>query len=311
MTPDEFKKFCDRYMCQGGSLVAGRLQAALALIERLRTHPSFVLKDHLSGGGASLESHETFGKAAHERFDLEPINKNHGRRSSNVADWGQPLLDLARAAGAGQAGGKAIDAVQTHFAQTLRTILESEPITVRVKGRSAESVIADVLAKAEERGKAGAVAQYLVGAKLQLRYPDLKLPMHAYNKGDRRRRGDEDARLGDFEFEGTVIEVALGTPDEKHVEQVEEAVAASEVEVWLLVRAHRLKAWQDEIKELESSLRQRIVVASVEAFVGQNVTELGNFSPVGKLAKLDGLFSLYNEQWIKKLGPQSLRIVVK
>ena len=45
----------------------------------------------------------------------------------------------------------------------------TDPIELRVKGRSAEAVIHDVLRQAEEKGRSGDVAQYLVGVKLNLR----------------------------------------------------------------------------------------------------------------------------------------------
>lgn len=307
----DLQKFFDRYMCKAGRFVPARLQAAVALLERLREHPSLDLQNHVPAGSSGIESHETYGNQAHERLGLQAINKNHGRRSSHLNEWGQPLLDLLGKNGYAKNSKDAVDSTQAEFAKALRNILESEPLTVRIKGRSAEAVVADLLEQAEERGKAGAVAQYLVGAKLQLRFPGIQIPTHPYNKGDRKKRGDDDARLADFELAEGVIEVALGMPDEKHIEQVLTALDDSEAEVWLLARSHRVAAWQAEVGRIESSLRQRVVVTSVEMFVGQNVSELAAFSLKAKGETLLALFQIYNEVWVSKLGPPSLRVVVK
>lgn len=311
MSPNEFNEFCERFMAQSGNVVPARLQAALALLERLYEHPSLKLSDHLLKSGAGIVSHEKYGGRVHRRFGLEAINKNHGRRASNIADWGQPLLNRLRGVGLDRDSGPALLAVQSQFAETLRSILESEPLTVRVKGRSAEAVVADLLKQADDRNKAGTVAQYLVGAKLQLRFPQMTISVNADNKGDRRFRGDESARLADFEVAQAAIEVALGTPDEKHIEQVRQVLTETDKEVWLLVRGRRATSWQDEIAELEPSFRERVVVVAIEKFIGQNITELGTFSEQGKGEQLAALFALYNDVWIAHLGPPNLRIVTK
>ena len=107
------------------------------------------------------------------------------------------------------------------LAKPLRDIIEEEPLEARIEGRSAEAVIHDLLLQAEAKGKSGDVAQYLVGAKLALRFKR-EIPVHPANKSDRKSRSDKDAKLGDFVIENAVIEVAVGLPDEKHLEQIGE-----------------------------------------------------------------------------------------
>lgn len=307
--------FILRHMRKGKRFVAARLQTAIALLERLRTNPSLRLDDHLASKGSSgLESHETYGQLAHDRLALEPINKNHGRRSSSLQDWGQELLDLLNNAGFSVASQNArqrlIDETQATVAARLREILEQEPFKVRLRGRSAEAIIGDVLSQADEKGKCGDVAQYLVGAKLALRF-DHDVPVLPANKADRKSRVDPKSRLGDFELGSAVIEVAMGLPDEKHVVQITEALEDVDLEVWLLTRADRVATWKNELRGAEGVDFRRVVVASVEAFVGQNITELGGFSAKGKQVKLQELFELYNNRWIRALGTPGMRIEAK
>jgi hypothetical protein len=307
--------FLQKNMKKGNHFVAARLQTALALLEKLRDSPSLNLDAHLASKGSSgLESHETFGNLAHKRLNLEPINRNHGRRSSSLQDWGQQLLDILDAAGfeseSPEARGNLIDLAQGAFAAILRGILEQEPLEVRVRGRSAEAILHEVLKQAEDKGKSGDVAQYLVGAKLALRFKR-DIPIFPANKADRKSRSDRDARLGDFQIENAVIEVAVGLPDEKHVAQVAEALEVTDSEVWLLTRADRVATWKNELGSTEGLDIRRVVVTSVEAFVGQNITELGEFSAKGKVAQLQALFDLYNTRWITQVGTPGIRIVIK
>lgn len=306
--------FIENNMVESSRMVAGRLQSALALLERLRDHPTLNLDDHLVKSRAGLKGHETYGNLAHQRLRLEPLNKNHGRRASNIGDWGQQLLDILKAKGFARASSEGrsdlIDSAQQSFAVHLRDILEQDPLTVRIRGRSAETVIHDLLKQAEEKGKSGDVAQYLVGAKLSLRFKR-EMPVYPANKADRKSHSDRGARLGDFELENAVIEVAVGLPDDKHIAQVAEALEDSDAEVWLLTRVDRVLTWKNELSGSDGVDVRRVVVTSVEAFVGQNVTELGDFSAKGKQTQLEALFNLYNSRWIEKVGTPGIRIQAK
>ena len=311
--PLRLDEFITKFMRDGKRHVPGRLQAAIALIERLRDVPSAHIDDHLTKKGkAALLGHETFGDRAHDRLQLKAINKNHGRRSSNIQEWGQELLNEFDGSGFSSLDHKAreklIDQGQATLATHLRAILEEEPLTVRLKGRSAEAVIREVLAQADDKGKSGEVAQYLVGAKLELRF-GCELPLHGANLGDRRSHSDTNARGGDFEFEDAVIEVAIGLPDEKHIQQVIAAAEDGDKEVYLLTRADRVATWLSELKEADADMR-RVIVRSVEAFVGQNMSEMGKFSAKGRTENLTALFERYNDRWIARFGPPGIRIVI-
>jgi hypothetical protein len=55
---------------------------------------------------------------------------------------------------------------------------------------------------------------------------------------------------------------------------------------------------------------KRVVITSVEAFVGQNITEMAGFSAKGKASQLATLFDLYNSRWVDKVGTPGIRIVI-
>jgi hypothetical protein len=306
--------FLNTHTKKAGTVVPARLQAGLVLLERLRDFPSMLLSDHRAQGSSGAKSHETYGDRAHERLKLQPINKNHGRRSSNLPEWGQSLLDAIAAAGFANASPDEREAIitkaQFELSKPLRAIIDQEPLEARIKGRSAEAIIHHLLRDAEEKGKSGDVAQYLVGAKLALRFKR-EIPVHPANKSDRKHRADANARLGDFEIENAVIEVAIGPADQKHLQQMAEILDKSDKEVWLLTRSDRVNGWKNEVEKSDDIMSDKVVVTSVEAFVGQNITELAEFSTKGKATQFQALFELYNSRWVEKVGTPGIRIVLK
>ncbi len=310
---DAIDEFVRLQMRQGKRYVPARLQAAMALMERLRDNPSLNLADHKKPNSSGIISHETYGAAAHERLNLEILNKTHGRRSCDIGEWGPLLLGLLAAdgfaAGTKKERIRRIELVQSRIGTVIRNIVEADPIEVHIKGRSAEAVIRDILVQAEAKGKSGEVAQYLVGAKLMLRLGK-EIPVLPANKGDRKSHGDRGARTGDFEIENTTIEVALGSPDPKHLAQIEKAVEDHDLQMWLLTRYDRTQAWHHELGLTGIDMR-RVVVSSVETFVGQNMSEMGEFSAKGISSKLQSLFELYNSRWIAAVGIPGMRISAK
>lgn len=306
--------FIKEHMWNGRAYVPARLQAALALLERLREFPTLHLDQHKEPNSSGLLSHEKYGNQAHARLNLSIINKNHGRRSSNLGGWGQYLLDWIGQCGFENASPERrleiIDDAQKALGKIIRSIVEQDPLQVWVRGKTVEAIIRDVLKQAEEKGRTGEVAQYLVGAKLQLRL-GRDIPVVGSNKGDRKSYSDPDARTGDFEIANAMLEVAMGLPDDKHLDQIAAALKNADLEVWLLTRQDRVATWRNELEKTDGVDIRRVVVMAVDAFVGQNISELGEFSSKGKHAQLEQLFTLYNERWVARVGNPGIRIFLK
>ena len=112
-------------------------------------------------------------------------------------------------------------------------------------------------------------------------------------------------------MENAVIEVAVGLPDAKHLSQIAMILESPDSEVWLLTRENRADVWRKALEESEDIEPTRVVVSSVEGFIGQNISELGEFSSLQKSSQMELLFSLYNERWVKGTGAKGINIVVK
>jgi hypothetical protein len=314
MLKAKLDKLVDDHGSKGGVCVPARLQSMLALIESLRGNSSLLLAEHLSGAGQSLKGHETAASSALKRLNLASLNKNSGRRSSNLHAWANPLLTIIAEAGFEKASEDQkiamIDAAQDLIGAHLRQLIEEGPLRIKVQGKTAEAIIGELLKQAEKKNKGGDVAQYLVGAKLTIRL-EIDIPIHGANKGDRKSHADTTARLGDFEIGSCIIEIAIGKPDDKHLEQIEEILDTTDREVWLLTREDRVAAWKNEIAQLLGKRVGRVVVASVESFVGQNITEMAGFCSSEKLVRIAQLVDVYNLTWVDAVGSPSIRISIE
>ncbi len=302
------------HMKKNGVFIAARLQAAITLLERVRTFRTLDLSEHKDPGSTGLKSHESFAKRALERFQITGVNRNSGRRSNNIGAWGAPLLELLSTEGfealSVDEQDDLLGRAQHHLAMRIREIAETAPIMVHIEGRSAESVIRDVLEQGDARSKSGDIAQYLVAAKLELRL-GIELPLHPANKGDRKGFDDTSARTGDFEIEDATLEIAIGPPDGKHLAQIEDTIQETTRQVWLLTRHSHLHKWQQMLGGLKKVDDKRIVVSSVESFIGQNVSEIAAFSASRTAGTLQQLFDLYNNRWVAALGTPAMLIQIK
>jgi len=297
---------------QGGRLVLARLLAALALLERQREHWSADLDDHMSGAGSTgLKSHERLGAAACQRLRIIPPKKTtHGRRSSDLRNWGPKLLRLLDGMGMSamepDARHLAIDAAQQPLGDAVRDLLEHQPMVVRSRNRSVAAIVGEIIELAEERDRSGEVSQYLVGAKLGVRL-DVPITPIGANVADRRKWELSQERLGDFQIASTVVEVAMGRPDDKHIDQVAGILDATSYEIWLIVRSDRREQWLKELADGEVDLN-RVVVIGLNEFIGQNVGEMGGLDRPATLERFRRVIADYNENWVKVLAHDGLRI---
>lgn len=144
----------------------------------------------------------------------------------------------------------------------------------------------DLLAKAAEAGKEGPVAQYLVGAKLQLRFPDMKISNESYSTAD-----VQLGRRGDFYVGDTVFHITVAPMSalyEKCKKNLDDGF-----KVYLLV-PDRLIAGTKQNAELHAT--GQISVGSIESFVSQNIDELSRFSSNEVKKEFRTLLEVYNKR---------------
>jgi len=160
--------------------------------------------------------------------------------------------------------------------------------------------IHNLLKVANERGKEGPIAQYLVGAKLQLRYPKLEVENYSSSTADEPLK-----RRGDFQINDTVFHITVSPLQaiyEKCKSNVEEGLR-----VYLLVPDRLLAAAKGNA---EYYLPGRVFVESIESFVGQNVEELSAFSKSQLIGEFRQLLEIYNRRVDDIESDKSLLIAI-
>jgi len=147
-------------------------------------------------------------------------------------------------------------------------------------------LVQQILTKAKERDQSGQVAQYLVGAKLALRFPGLEIPNESYSTADQQL-----GRAGDFVVKDTAFHVTM-TPMDKVYDRCKKN-AEQGLRAYLLVPDDHVQSARRRAKD---EVPGRVAVESIESFVGQNVEEMATFSQGELNAKVYELLVAYNER---------------
>ena len=189
--------------------------------------------------------------------------------------------------------------IQSFLAQKARDALNAEKISFEYsQGMTSREIVSKILVTADERQKAGEVAEYLVGAKLDLRFPDYEIRNSASSAAD-----DQTEEQGDFQINDCVFHVTM-SPNRGHYDKCRRNLADG-LRVFLLVPDRMLLgARQNADQETDN----RVSVESIESFVSQNIEELSHFS--GDLVSLNTklLLERYNERLAQVETDLSLQI---
>lgn len=150
-------------------------------------------------------------------------------------------------------------------------------------------IVADILQAARNRADqpTGTVAQHLVGAKLELRFPDLDVGRDKANSADQQTN-----RQGDFQLGSTAFHVTM-SPMPKLVARAQENIREGYRPV-MLVPFDKVQ-FATGLFESEG-LGNRVGVQSIESFVGTNIEEMGYFAASDIKEGIARLVRRYNER---------------
>ncbi|MDX2114309.1 MAG: DUF4928 family protein [Planctomycetota bacterium] len=259
-----------------GRPAKGTIAAALIVLERLRNKCDLRLEDHLAEGGAQIAGMSLPAlRKVLERFgEKREFPSEGGRTNRGNNKPVRELLQAMTAAGLDKLSaeelGLAIDGMQRALVESLDAYYRLERIRFEFDSRKpARFMVAEILAKAAERHQTGAVAQHLVGAKLAVRFPEKAIPNFPYSAAD-----EQGGRSGDFQVGETAFHVTVA-PSKAHAarcgKNLRDGLAA------FLVVDHANVDRARYALEFEK-IAARVAVESVESFVGQNLSELAEFT---------------------------------
>ena len=166
--------------------------------------------------------------------------------------------------------------------------------------KTTRQIVREILEAAQQTGKLGPVAQYLVGAKLQLRFPDIKVSNDSYSTAD-----VQLGRKGDFMIEDTAFHVTVA-PMPAVYDKCKSNLDAG-CRVYLLVPE---SAAVGARQNAELIAQGKVAVESIESFVGQNIEELSAFSQKGLLTEFLKLLETYNQRVDQAESDKSMMIEI-
>lgn len=276
-----------------GGPAKGTISAGLVVLERLKTEYNLDLQAHRAAGGSQIKG--AGGQAVKKilaRFDeTRPFTAEGGR--TNRGGPGDILAMLETLASL------RLDVVEETERNALLNEMQRFLVDRVVDFHSRQRIkltfdptkttwqtIQGLLTAARETGKEGPVAQHLVGAKLELRFPDLTIGNESYSTADRQLGRPGDFLIGDTAFHVTVA--PMPQLFEKCVENVKEGYRA-----FLLVPDRTLSGAR---QNAELMLPGKIGVESIESFVATNIEELSLFSKKKVVRGMRRLMEAYNRR---------------
>ena len=305
-----FASWCEAQKQHGELPVRSRVYAALVTLDRLLENYDLDRKTHTTSSGAQVKmqtQHNVSNILA--RFgETRPITSEAGRTSSGSLHAVEELLEALKLTCLDELDKQRRNTVLTRMINHLVWLAGKHAAAEeRTKARiaveydptqNASQIVSDALEGAEH--KAGAVAQHLVGAKLQLRLPDVEIPNYGYSTAD-----VQTGRRGDFEVNDTVFHVTVA-PNDGHYKKCASDVRGG-YRVYLLVRDD-VRVGAEQIAHQSHS--ERIAVQSIEAFIGQNLDELSGFSKSTFEKRFLKLLELYNKRVAAVEADKSLLIEI-
>ncbi len=271
----------------------GTIAAALVVLEQLKSNYRLDLADYRAAGGSQLKgiSGSAVSRILNSFGEYRPFVLEGGRTNRGLPAEIRSLLETLKKLHLDDLpidmrneilhqfqGFLTSKVTEYHNRQRLKIIYD--PV------KSTWQSIYNLLLIAKDSGKEGPVAQYLVGAKLQLRFPNITVGNESFSTADVQLGRHGDFIIGDTAFHVTVSPM-IGVY-EKCKRNIENGLR-----VYLLVPDRSLVGAR---QNAEAILPGRIAVESIESFVSQNLDELNNFNKTDLAKGFKSILELYNQR---------------
>jgi hypothetical protein len=254
----------------------GTLAGALVVLERLQESCDLDINAHTAAGGVQIKG--TSGRAVSKLLakygETKPFLAEGGRTNMGLRGDIKALLNQLAKTELAKLPLDERRVVLGEFQRFLVTKVREYPIRpgLKVKCEPTASVTASVrgwLDVARRYGKEGPVANHLIGAMLQLRFPELAIGMGPASTADQQLGREGDFRVGDTVFHVTVA------PMQPVYDKCKRNLQTG-LRVYLLVtQEHLITAGQTaEMNDLGN----RVDVRAIEIFIADNIAELSTFT---------------------------------
>ncbi|MBI5115123.1 DUF4928 family protein [Candidatus Poribacteria bacterium] len=199
------------YKASGGP-ARGVIGAALVVLEHLKENYDLHLDSHRTAAGKSQIvglSGVAVARILGDHGETRPFLTEGGRTNRGAAGAVSSMLDAPEKTELhkldSSARNKMLDTLQVYLIERVREYHGRQRLKIVYDPtQTARQSIHDFLVLARAEGKEGPVAQYLVGAKLQIRFPSVRIENKSYSTAD-----EQSARPGDFLLGDTVFHVTV------------------------------------------------------------------------------------------------------
>ncbi len=295
------------YRATGGP-ARGAIGAALVALERLKEKYDLNLDSHRTAAGKSQIiglSGVAVARILKAHGETRPFLTEGGRTNRGAAGAVSSMLDALKRTDLqkldSSARIKILDALQAYLIERVREYHGRQRLKIVYDPtQTARQSIHDFLALAQVEGKEGPVAQYLVGAKLQIRFPGLQVENKSYSTAD-----EQSDRPGDFLIGDTAFHVTV-SPMPGLYEKCKRNIQSG-FRVYLLVPERIVVGTR---QNAESAAPGKIAVESIESFVAPNIEELATFSKSELVHSFKRLMETYNERVSAVENDKSLLIEI-
>ena len=274
-----------------GGPAKGTIAAALAVLERLKEDYRPEIDAHTAQGGAQISgaSGQAVKKILARFGETRPFAKEGGRTNRGGRGDVKKMLEALKKINLEKIPSARRNEILSEMQRFLVGKVVEFHTRQRIKiiydpSKSTWQNIQGLLALARETGKEGPVAQHLVGAKLQLRFPEIEVSNESYSTADEQLGRPGDFYVGDTAFHVTVA--PMNPVYEKCKDNLENGYRVFLLVPERAVAGARLNA--------ELMVPGRIALESIESFVGQNIEELSYFSRDKVKSGFRRLFETYN-----------------
>lgn len=271
----------------------GNIAGGLVLLENLRDTPDLNIENHKTAGSDQLRNatKSNVQKILACFGEKRVLSQEAGRTNRGLMNKLAPLLDRLNNnnfinLGEGDRD-MAIDTMQSFLADRAIDLFNSDKISFQYNpGISSRDIVNNILKSAQERQKIGQVAEYLVGAKLALRFPSHNIRNSASSAAD-----EQTDEHGDFQINDCVFHVTA-SPNQGHYEKCGRNLSNG-YRVFLLVPDDKLPGARQFIMD---EIGEGVSVESIQSFVSQNIEELAEFAGHKVAENIKSLLDKYNER---------------
>lgn len=284
---DSLPRYADKFPAKG------TIGGALVVLDRLQLNFNLSIDSHTAKGGSQISGAGGGAvKSILERFgETRPFLQEGGRTNRGLRGDIKRLLDGIANSNIEGLPDEERNHILMQFQEFLVARVRDYHDLQRLKisydpSRTTWQWVCDLLNTARENGKDGPVAQYLVGAKLQLRFPEIEISNESFSTAD-----VQLGRYGDFYVGNTVFHITV-SPTPALYDKCKRNLKDG-LKVYLLVRDNDVVGTKQNAENIAVG---QVFVESIESFVGQNLDEIAAFSNELRMVELKRLLEMYNRR---------------